>query len=36
MFDHAPSTPQLKPDTYATCDLPHVAVRNGKRGNRGV
>ena len=28
MFDHAPSTPQLKPDTYATFD--------GKRGNRGV
>ena len=26
MFDHAPSTPQLKPDTYATCDFPHVAV----------
>jgi len=24
MFDHAPSTPQLKPDTYATFDLRYV------------
>ena len=24
MFDHAPSTPQLKPDTCATFDLRYV------------
>ena len=24
MFDHAPSTPQLKPDMYATFDLRYV------------
>ena len=24
MFDHAPSTPQLKPDTYTTFDLRYV------------
>ena len=24
MFDHVPSTPQLKPDTYATFDLRYV------------
>ena len=24
MFDHAPSTSQLKPDTYATFDLRYV------------
>ena len=24
MFDHAPSTPQLKPDTYPTFDLRYV------------
>jgi hypothetical protein len=40
MFDHAPSTPQLKPDTYATFDLRYVTesaeigVHNVKDVNR--
>ena len=36
MFDHAPSTSQLKPDTYAMFDLRYVteSVYNVKDVNR--